>query len=332
MSMIITQESSWRTHSIEVEDYKTLLQFYSQSVPFKGTSGKYFISSSIIYPRYKVKAAFEIFNQTNPSNKKSIAKNEGYADYVIMPCRDILKVLKESRVGKNSTGKEVCMFMYIHPKHLAILKMCINYYNTYKDKPMIDFKEFSESIDGIKERLTINNTEVLVNLGRGDSGSQKLCMEMLTNYDVSKSLVAILYVLSRFSNIRYNEYYNSTVFKAFRTKMREITGYDVDWWAGMEFPRLYQKLLIKVDEFKDITMTKSEYNYIKDLMLAECKKVAEGMGVTLNIDSENVTLRIGEANIIEDSVVEEADRVRLEALMEDPNEAYILVDDTIENS
>ena len=329
--MRILAESSWRTYSLLIEDYETLKQYYSQYVPVKGTSGKYCIHSSLVYPRYKIKASFELYNQANPVHKKSIAKNESYADYVVMPCKEILNILEKAITSRTKDSEfldqPVRVFRYMSTKDLHLLKVAVNHRNSdHFSKPLIDFSEFSASMEDLKERLTIDKTEFIKQLLGSDSASKRLAMETMTNYDTKRSLIALLYLFSG-TSFRMHEYYTSTAFKAFRGKIGELTGCEPEYWSGMGFTRIY-KTLVHNDVVKDITLTRSEYAFIREIMHKDCMEAAENSGVTLNLKPEDVILAFDESRIIPDEEVENEDAIRQKALLEDTPDTYLLVDDT----
>lgn len=327
----LTSESMWKTYSILKEDYETLVQYYSQIVPMQGTSGKYCINHGLVYPRYKIRASFEIYNQANPVNKRALAKNEGYADYVVVPAKDILEVLSKGTLGKNTAQQDCYKFVYIPNSRLNTLKIAISHYNSINyNRPIIDFKDFTQNLEDLKERLTIDKASYLVDLLNGDEASVKLAMESLTNYDTKRSLIAILYILSKGKKIRLNDYFNSTAFKSFRNKMMEITKVTVEYWLNMDFNRIYKNLADEVD-LKKVTLTMSEYSFIRAEMHQYCMDIATNSGVTLNLKEEDVILGFSPENIIPDEVVQAEDEVRQKALLEDSSDTYLLVDDTADN-
>lgn len=325
----------YRAYYLHKEDWVKLNDYYSQSVPFVGTSGKYCISSSIVYPRYKIKASFEAFNQVSTS-KRSIAKNESYADYIVIPVKQFKQLLTNQATQNTLDGKPIVIWHYISAGTLAKIKNVINHYNSeYSSKPFIDFDDFSNNLDALKERLTIDKTEPIISLlTSGDSGSRKLGMEMLTNYDIARSVVAIVYCLSKCSGIdlRTNEYYNSTAFKGFRERFAKLVSYQVDSFLGISYTRTYTYLISAFESNTSLTIARSEYEIYKKIMCSVFIDKASSEGIILDITPENLTLKFDESKIIPDELIDHEDKLREEAALEDPTSSYYLLDDTTETA
>lgn len=334
--MITLQEhpKHYKGYYLDKEDWLKLSNYYSQSVPFVGTSGKYYISSSIVYPRYKIKTSFETFNQTSTS-KRSMAKNESYADYIVIPVKQFKYLLTNQAIQSTLDGKPVVIWNYIGTSTLTKLKNLINYYNSeHSSKPFIDFDDFSSNLDALKERLTIPKTEYIINLLKGDSSSLKLGMELLTNFDTSRSVVALCYCLSEVDgySIRNHDYFNSTAFKSFRERFINVAGKSVEYFGGLSKPRLYDETVRILNDYENASITTIEYKMFKDLMCEWYIDKASDDDVILNITPDNLTLKINEDKIISDESIEEEDRLRQEAALEDASSSYYLLDDTTETA
>ena len=336
MIQLTKLEKAYRSYFITKEDYEVLIHYYSQSVPFKGTSGKYSISPIIVYPRYKIRGAFESYNQ-NSVSKRSIAKNESYADYVVLPLTQFKQTLSSRKNSQNHPEHgEIWVFNWLNPKEMGRLTALIDFYNTMSKadtpKPMIDFDDFSSNLDALKERLTIPKTEYIINLLKGDAASMKLGMELLTNFDTMRSIVAICYCLSEIAgyNLRTHDYFNSTAFKSFRDRFTGIVSRSVDAMGGTSKPMLYEYIVNILDSHKDVTITATEYNMFKQIMCDYFIEKANNNDIILNITTDNITLKIDEDRVIPDENIEEEDRLRQEAALEDASSSYYLLDDTTE--
>lgn len=343
--MELYKEPTWKTYSMSMEDYEKLAAFYNQSVPFKGTSGKYAIYSGINYPRYKIRASFNMYNEKNVS-KRSIAKNVSYADYYVMPFKEIHEVLKKACVEKEVGGKTAYnysnhrvfdeprkVFKYIERSELDLMSAAIQYYKDCESnpsliKPLIDFQEFASNMDDLKERLTIPKAEFLVDLLKGDASSVRLAMESLTNFDLLRSIPAILYVLgSTTSHVMKNcDYWNSTAFRAFKQRFGQVVERHLESCFNDDLTRVYDYIK------DDITITKSEYLVIREAIYERYLDIAKEDEIVLAITPESITLKFKPENIIDDEIVEAEDRIREESALDDTDTAYILVDDTNEST
>lgn len=323
--MEIIKENGWRTYSMSTEDYDKLEAFYNQSVPFKGTSGKYAIYSGINYPRYKIRACFNMYNEKNAS-KRSIAKNVGYSDYYVLPVKEILEVLRKSK-PVNELGRKV--FQYIERADLDLVSAAVQYYKDVEEnpahlKPMIDFQDFASNMDDLKERLTIPKAEFLVDLLKGDKSSVRLAMESLTNFDLTRSLPGILYVIGSVSSYTMKDcdYWHSTAFRAFKERFRSIVGRTIEGCFNEDLTEIYNTLE------KTSALTAKEYEMIRYAMYKKYLQRAEGEEIVLAITPESITLKFKPENIIDDELVEAEDRIREQNALDDTDTAYILMDDT----
>lgn len=321
------KENHWKTYYLQAEDFNKLMDYYNQSVPFKGTSGKYAISSAIVYPRYKIKASFETYNRT-AVNKRSIAKNESYANYVVLPVTQMLKVLRDYR-----PEGDLIYYRYINLSELSTLKYLIKHFNSdYSSKPIIDFNDFSSNLEAMQERLTIPKAQLIVDLLNGDTASKKLGMEMLTNYDTARSIPAIAYVLLKAPNLKYQDYFTSTAFKSFRGRVSAYTKYSCEFFNTASTETFYSTLvgLLNGEEYV-FTITEGEYDAIRQVMYEKIKQDAENKDIVLNITPEQVILNFPKEKIVSDDSVAEQDQILQEAILEDTESSYFLLDDTIEH-
>ena len=340
--MELTKEPVWKTYSMSVEDYEKLAAFYSQSVPFKGTSGKYAIYSGINYPRYKIRASFNMYNEKSVS-KRNIAKNVSYADYYVMPVKEIKEVFSKSRLEKEVGNKsayhnhsnyrqfetERRVFKYIERSELDLMSAAIQYYKDCESnpsliKPLIDFQEFASNMDDLKERLTIPKAEFLVDLLKGDKSSVRLAMESLTNFDLTRSIPAILYVIGSTSShtMKNCDYWYGTAFRAFKQRFGTVIESHLESCFSEDLTKVYDRLK------DDITITKSEYLAIRQAIYEKYLEKAKDDEIVLAITPESITLKFKPENIIDDEIVEAEDRIREESALDDTDTAYILVDDT----
>lgn len=343
--MELYKELTWKTYSMSIEDYDKLTAFYNQSVPFKGTFGKYAVYSGINYPRYKIRASFNIYNEKSVS-KRSIAKNVSYADYYVMPFKEIQEVLKKASIEKEVGVKTAYthnthrvfdeprrVFKYIERPEVDILSAAIQYYKDCEStpsliKPLIDFQEFASNMDDLKERLTIPKAEFLVDLLKGDRSSVKLAMESMSNFDLSRSIPAILYVLGSTTSqvIKNCDYWNSTAFRAFKERFFQVAERHLESCCSEDLTRVYDFLK------QDITLTKSEYLIIREAIYEKYLDRAKEDEIVLAITPESITLKFKPENIIDDEIVEAEDRIREESALDDTDTAYILVNDTNEST
>lgn len=330
--MILESESGYRTFSLSVEDYDKLVARFSQSVPFEGTSGKYAFHQSILYPRYKIRTIFEKHNSVNVS-KRSIAKNYSYADYMVVSLKDILEIL---RGGSKTMITNRVVFRYLYTKQYGILSTAINLFSlgesTGREIPLIDINDFLKGTDFTKERLSIPNAEFIIDLMKGDKASQKLGMETMSNFDLRKSIAAILYITLKGGVGKYNDYWHSTAFKSFREQFSRFVGRHID-----SLPSMTSDPLVNVyDYLTDLQEAKKEFSITASeaLMLRAachkfiCEKSSENYSIDIELPIESVSLRINPEFIIADEVVEAEDAMRQQALIEEGADAYILVDDT----
>lgn len=332
--MEVKQEQGYKTYSLPVEDYDKLVEYYSQTVPFEGTSGKYSISSHIVYPRYKIRASFAKYNQSS-TNTRSIAKNESYADYIVLPVKEITDLLKTyAKRGPISTYSHLQDTNKMYFRHLSgsdrnLLKYAIKAYEEKLTKPIIDFQAFAGKLECLKERLTIPKAQFLIDLLNADSASQKLGMEALTNYDTKRSLPAIFYVLAKAHTLKVNDYWHSTAFKSFRDRVYATCEHTVDSLTGSYITRVYERLV----QIQDVTLTRAEYNFFREEMCEHLQKVIKDNDVEMHIVPEMLTLNFKPENIIEDELVEQEDKLLEESVLEEGNsDFYVLVDDTAENT
>lgn len=337
MMQIHSVPRAYKNYIMLQSDYTALINYLSQSVPFQGTSGKYAISSLIMYPRYKIRASFEQYNKVNPGNLRSIAKNESYATYVVFPAKQVLDILqaKDGRDRINTTleGQPAVQFRWLPTPDLARLKAAIDHYNSaHAAKPLVDFEDFTANLDSLKERLSIGKTEFILNLLKSDdAGTIKLGMEMLANYDTERSIVALYYVLACLPsyNIRNNSYYTSTAFKSFRSRFQDCCGISVEGAMGTMLPRFCENVIEFLIERKSLTLLTSEYQELQKIMCEYYKDVSRNHSITLQITPENVILDIDPSKVIPDEQIEEEDKLRQEAALEDPSSSYFLLDDTV---
>lgn len=334
--MEVKLESGYRTYSLPVEDYDKLVEYYSQTVPFEGTSGKYSISSHIVYPRYKIRASFAKYNQSS-TNTRSIAKNESYADYIVLPVKEITDILKLDTYAKRGP---ILSFLHLNDpnkiyfRHLSssdynLLKYAVKVYEEKLTKPIIDFQAFAGKLECLKERLTIPKAQFLIDLLNADSASQKLGMEALTNYDTKRSLPAIFYVLAKAHTLKVNDYWHSTAFKSFRDRVYATCKHTVDSLTSSYITRVYEHLV----EIEDVTLTRAEYNLFREAMCEHLQEVIKNNDVEMHIVPEMLTLKFKPENIIEDELVEQEDKLLEESVLEESNsDFYVLVDDTAENT
>jgi len=321
-------ERSWNSYKVPEADWDKLVNYYaSQIVPFEGTSGKYCIHSSITYPRYKIKASFEKYN-SGKINKRSIAKNESYADYISIPVKEIKSILFDVN-SHHEAGVNYKMWRHYGKGVLSRLTTLIKMFNDYPNAKLIDFHEVAKTLDSVKERLVISKSQFIIDLlNSGDKGSEKLGMELITNFDTEKSLPAIFYVLSESNSqytLKHNDYFTSTAFRAFRERFRQLTSEYVESAGTWGHVKSYEKLIgLKVG------VTDKEHDFYRDELFKRMIQIAEDKNVTLNINPEHVILRF--ETVIPESEVEEADMIMEQAAMEDDGATYIIVDDTTESA
>lgn len=325
MIELIPEPKHYSSYSLSVEEYNDLTELFNQSVPFAGTSGKYAFHKSVMYPRYKIRTSFEKYNLTN-AKKRSIAKNETYADNFVINVEEIQEVLKNA---KDFEGRK--LFRYLYIKDRAKLKAGIDFYNYTKKSGklpnIINFQDLASSLDCVNERLTIPKAEFLITLLKGDKASEKLGMETLTNYDLKRSLPALVYVFTHTGKGRFNDYWHSTAFKSFRERFRTLTGTYVESLSGDNAHNVYTYLVSFLGNLPDMTITEQEFQYLRKGMCEYMKDRAANNDVNLILPEESVILKFKPEQIIPDSEVETEDQIRESAYLEE-EDSYTIVDDT----
>lgn len=327
--IVLEAINSYRSYRMPKSDYDLLVTYLSTVSSFPNSTGKYYLHKEITYPRYKVRAAFEKFNQKNRLAQRSIAKNESYADYIIVPTIELLDILENFTKNRDTVqnGIEYKNFSWISKSTLSQLQGLINLYNFYKDKPIIDFKEFSKHIDSLKDKLTIEGADTLMSLLAGDDSSTKLGMEMLTNYDFENSLIPILLVISRNTyNMKNSDYWHSTAFRSFRDKFYSYLDKQIEYVRAADPSDIYD--LIK---FRSPKITESEYIYLRKAVYDDLIKNALADSIELDLTESQIKLtKIPVENIIPDEeYITDLDQITEDIILtSEDNTTYSLIDDS----
>jgi len=339
--MTITSTGEYRTYYIGETDYQSLLNFLEAPYTDKliNTHGKYYMYGDIEYPRYKMKASLI---KLNPKIKRTVAKNEGYADFVIINKEALKQILTENtkfidtaKVLRNgNTLYRVYEIRWITPRKLSSIKDLMIYYLAYKDKRTISFADFDECSNSHKERITIKTMEPIKNLLEStDKSSIQLGMEMLANCDFDKSKFAILALIQGGFNLHYHDYYSTTAFKAFRNKFADVFNTDLRYGVRSGPLNIYKMLCAKNEDNKPILITKAEYEYLLNAVYEEILSNIEHLNIVSTISKDQLTLPIDPANIIDDDILQDIeDQVDDAIIEEDDNNAYELIDDEPEIS
>lgn len=339
--MTITPTGEYRSYYIGEADYQSLLNFLEAPYTDKllNTHGKYYMYGDIEYPRYKMKASLI---KLNPKIKRTVAKNEGYANFVIINKEALKQILTENtrfldtaKVLRNgNTIYRVYELRWISPRRLNSIKDLMVYYLAYKDKRTISFADFDECSNNHKERITIKTMEPIKNLlESSDKSSIQLGMEMLANCDFDKSKFAILVLIQSVSNLYYQDYYSSTAFKAFRNKFADVFRADLRYGVRSGPLSIYRMLCSenRDNENRDnkpVLITKAEYEYLLDAVYQEILSNIEQLNIVSTISKDQLTLPIDPANIIDDDILQDIeDQVDDAIIEEDDNNAYELIDD-----
>lgn len=312
------------------EDHEKLINYLSGSVSFAGTSGKYFLDKAITFPRYKVRAAFEALNKRSV-NKKSLAKNESYTDYIVLNTQFFLDLLNRMSL-KMLYNKEVMYRDWYDNRSAISLQHLCSVYNSYKNIPIIDLRDFETGVNCIKDKMTLQDVESLSNLFESrDSASVKLGMEMLTNYDFDKSILPMIIICSKYRHIfRSNHFWGSTSFKCFRDTFYSRLTHSIDYLSvSKDSPDCYEHIL----KTKAV-ITESEYVYLRKEIYNSIISSSQDHNYAINLTEEDIKLEIPAENIVPDnSVITDLNNITNEIIMSgDIDETYDLIDDTTEDS
>lgn len=287
---------SWRTWEGKNEEYEILKQFYSKSVPLGDTFGKYCIHSSILYPRYKIKNSFEKYNEGRTVGTRHIAKNESYANCLVYDVKRIQDMLAHKLVP----GEGKVVYRYLNEGEADFLKNAYDIAVNYPKITLIDQADFFKEINQDKERLSIENSDMIVNLLRGDKASMALGMEQLTNFDLEKSVLGICYCLTFAAfSLESVDYFKSTAFRAFRKQFIHKVRMHPENLRNQKFMNIYDNL-----DSKEIYVDKFEMLFLKLIIKNKIIESVTRSGITLNIDESHIFLNIPEEHIVPDLKVE----------------------------
>lgn len=322
--------AGYRAWYFTKEEYNELINYLSGSVSFAGTSGKYFLDKSITFPRYKVRASFEALNKKS-INKRALAKNESYADYIVIPVKTYREILIQMREFMLDDKEVMYKDWFYNPQVILINHLC-SLYNNYKHVSIIDMPDFQGDISSVRDKMTLDDVEILNNLFESnDSASVKLGMEMLTNYDFEKSILPIILVISKHKyTFKRNSFWSSTAFKSFRDTVYNRLNTHMDYLnIGTDTPDAY-KLILR----SNAVITESEYLYLRKDLYNYSKKDVESYSFSIDFTEEDVKLQIPAENIVpDDSMITDLTSITDEIIMSgDLDQTYDLIDDTTEDS
>lgn len=293
---------TWRSWVGTIEQYDELVKYFENVkniVSFTGTRGKYCFDKRIVYPRYKVKKTFEKYNEDKAlSLHRSIAKNEKYANYIVFDVKPIIKILKEAFTDTLKDSDKSCkIYRYLNKGEAEMLKDAYELATTHSHVSIIPVEDFLKEMTNYKERLSLRDSEMLVNLLKGDDAALKLGMEMMTNYDVKKSLLALIYASHSGRHLSASEYFTSTAFKSFRKEFLEACGFGIEniKYSGNIF------YLLKRIGLDNIYMDSTEITIVKQFIYKEIENYISGLGITIKLNDENLELNINSERIIIES-------------------------------
>lgn len=277
----------YKSYQGTIEEREILKARFAKCVPYRDTFGKYCIHSSILYPRHKIKNRFEKYNESIRIGTRHIAKNESYANVIVFPVDRVNQLLKDSRTTTGEGGKEIVRYVYMGKAEAQLLKDAYEIATTYSAASLVDSQEFFKELGATCDRLSIKDCEIVSNLLKGDDSSRTLGMEMLSNYDIEKSVLAICYLMIGVWNLDRVPYFNSTSFRAFRKRFSDVAKVSFEYLPGKSLLRLYQNLdkeNLYIDEFEQALM--------KTLICADLQANAKQYGCILKIDESDVYLHL----------------------------------------
>ena len=298
MMILEHREKSWRVFLGTQDQYKEMVDHFLRDggmTPMKDTFGKYCFDSRVIYPRYKIKKAFETYNEGKIA-QRSIAKNENYATHIVYDSSNIRSILKNARKTTDCPKPELCVeYRYLNKSDVEILTHAYELATKYKHVKIIESSDFIKELALTKDRLSLANCDMVLNLLKGDDSAHKLGMEMMTNYDVEKSVLALMHVAKEGRQLNANEYFNSTAFKSFRKEFTNYTGISIE---GMKYSGNIQYLLQRVG-LQKLYLDPLEQKVLKVMILESLQNTVRQIGATLNLSEEDLSLNIPEDHLLE---------------------------------
>lgn len=275
----------YRSYQGTIEEREILKARFAKCVPYKNTFGKYCIHSSILYPRHKIKNRFEKYNEGIRIGTRHIAKNESYANVIVFPIDRVNQLLKDSRNTTGEGGKEIVRYTYMGKAEAQLLKDAYEIATTYSEAFLVDSQEFFKELGATYDRLSIKDCEVVGNLLKGDDSSKTLGMEMLSNYDIEKSVLAICYLMIGVWNLDRVPYFNSTSFRAFRKRFSDVAHLSFEYLPGKSLLRLYQNM-----NKENLYMDEFEEALIRTLICADLRASAKQYNCIVAIEESDIHL------------------------------------------
>ena len=288
----------------------------SNQTPFNGFGGKVFFMKDVTFPRYK----FTDYGRNN-NNIVQTTRTAAYADAVVIDVKEWLNQLNNKfnkrtlqHIGVTVDEKnEYIQFpngsdltsapnlgVYINASTYgnskAILETIVQAYNEFAGTKILNVFDLNSVINNENGPLTSDVAQQLTQLLKSnDTETVKLGMEMITNYDLEASLLHLMIISSECgNNMRYQNYWSSTNFKAFREKFKQATN---DY-----FENFYNKSISYiVSEFltnPNCLILEEDFNYVSSLVAEEIKSTFELNREGYMLTDFNFKLTINENQII----------------------------------
>jgi hypothetical protein len=315
--------TSYREYKfISESDLKLLKAWYNSSImPFKGFSGKVYFSKHTTFPRYK-------FSEYTRTKNKLVRKvrDVSNADVLVIDTKrytDILniqgyttpnsyiKLIGSSYVNPNTGGlieRDVYSDVssagnnveegYKFSKgwgNLEEIEFLIECYTNQNNIKICNVQEINTEVNKGYKPI---NSEVAASyqmlLSSTDPANVKLGMEMMTNSDLEAGLLHIMILCGKNNkNIRYNPYYNSVNYKAFRDKLYNLSGFHFDYLEDSETASIITKFLSMDNKFiqeEDIEYCNKlvKEDIINNYTLEDNGFIIENIDIKLNIDPSKI--------------------------------------------
>lgn len=261
----------------------------SNQTPFNGFAGKVFFMKDVTFPRYK----FTDYGRNN-NNIVQTTRTTAYADAVVIDVKLWIDLLNNKfnkrtlqHIGVTVDEKnEYILFpnetdltsapnlgVYINASTYgnskAILETIVQAYNEFAGTKILNVFDLNSVINNENGPLTSDVAQQLTQLLKSnDSETVKLGMEMITNYDLEASLLHLMLIANESSqNMRYQNYWSSTNFKAFREKFRQATNNEFDNFQKWGVNKIVSEFLVNPKAL----ILEEDLNYINALIAEEIK-------------------------------------------------------------
>lgn len=300
----------------------------SNQTPFNGFAGKVFFMKDVTFPRYK----FTDYGRNN-NNIVQTTRTTAYADAVVIDVKlwvDLLKNKFHNRtlqhIGvtvdeKNeyiafhtgtplttapNLGNYITASTYGNSK--TILETIVQAYNEFAGTKILNVFDLNSVINNENGPLTSEVAQQLTQLLKSnDTETVKLGMEMITNYDLEASLLHLMIIASECgNNMRYQNYWSSTNFKAFREKFRQATNNYFENFGSNSISSIVSDFLTNPSSL----ILEEDFNYVNSLVTEEIKSTFELNRNGYMLTDFKFKLNINENQIIrKQQIVEESAEV-----------------------